>query len=232
MSDVFRDEFNTDTSNIYLKTTALIQQILSATHEEEQELKLSGDRAAQLREVNNKLRERLINDEKRVDCMISRLQTIKRTIKELRASIEKFKSIKIAYLKQIESENPPEDSFFPCEFENSTLMQIYKMIQPFERVLGIQIQKTHSGLLQLLFHGCSEALVNSDEVIVCCCQLRIVNTNRFEVVLCDPPVPDLERLVKHLNWTEDIRSFIIVLRQRFCRYFELAAAVSNKLSSE
>ncbi|CAI2725150.1 unnamed protein product [Schistosoma spindalis] len=198
----------------------------------EQELKLSGDRAAQLREVNNKLRERVMNDEKQVDRMISRLQNVKRTIEELRASIEKSKSIKIAYLKQIESENPPEDSFFPCEFENSTLMQVYKMIQPFERLLGIQIQKTHTGLLQLLFHGCSDALVGNDEVIVCCCQLRIVNTNRFEVVLCDPPVPDLERLVNHLNWTEDIRSFIIVLRQRFCRYFELAAAVSNKLSSE
>ncbi|VDP81286.1 unnamed protein product [Schistosoma mattheei] len=95
MSDVFRDEFNADTSNIYLKTTALIQHILSATHEEEQELKLSGDRAAQLREVNNKLRERVTNDEKQVDCMISRLQTVKRTIEELRASIEKSKSIKV-----------------------------------------------------------------------------------------------------------------------------------------
>ncbi|CAH8462246.1 unnamed protein product [Schistosoma turkestanicum] len=232
MPDMFRDEFSADTSNIYLKATALIQHILSATHEEEQELKLSGEQAVHLREVNNKLRERIINDEKQVDSLISRLRTVKRTIKELRASIEKSKSTKIAYLKQIESENLPEDPFFSNEFENCTLAQIYKMIQPFERLLGIQIQKTHSGLLQLLFHGCSGALVESDNVVVCNCQLRLVNTNRFEVVLCDPPIPDLERLVNHLNWTEDIRSFIIILRQRFCRYFELAAAVSNKLNTE
>ncbi|KAK4473608.1 hypothetical protein MN116_002961 [Schistosoma mekongi] len=231
MSIVSRDELTEDTSNIYLKTISLIQHILSTTHEEEQGLKFSSERAARLREVNNRLRERTINDEKQIDSLISRLQTIKGTVKELQASIEKSKSTKIAYMKQIKSENPTESSVFSHEYENSTLMQIHKMIQPFERLLGIEIQKTHSGLLQLLFHGCSESL-DGDKATVCCCQLRLVNANSFEVVLCNPPIPDIERLVNHLNWTEDIRSFIIVLRQRFCRYFELAAAVSNKLSVE
>ncbi|CAH8461942.1 unnamed protein product [Heterobilharzia americana] len=136
-----------------------------------------------------------------------------------------------AYMKQIEIENHSQDSVFSSEYQNSTLMQINKLIEPYERLLGIQIQKTHSGSLQLAFHGCSKSSVGKAG-FVCCCRLRLVNRNRFELLYCYPSVPDIERLVNHLNWTEDIRSFIIVLRQRFCRHFDLPASVSNKSESE
>nr|CAH8832431.1 unnamed protein product [Trichobilharzia regenti] len=224
MISVSNDELDSNTNNAYLQ---LLRNIINITHEVDPDLESSNDRSEELREVSNKLRERLLNDEKQADSLITRIHSIKRKIRQLNASIEKYRSTKNAYMKPMESESISSDSSsFSREYENSNLTQIYKLIQPFERLLGIQIQKTHCGLLQLLFHGCT----TTD--IVCCCQLRFMAGNRFELVLCNPPIPDVERLVNHLNWTEDMRSFIIVLRQRFRHYFQLAAAVSNKLGND
>ncbi|CAH8834327.1 unnamed protein product [Trichobilharzia szidati] len=228
MISVPKDESDSNTNNTYLK---ILKNIVAITREVDPDSKLSNDRSEELREVSNKLHERLMNDEKQTDSLIARIHSVKRKIRQLNASIEKYRSTKDAYMKQINSESTSDSSSFSCEYQNSNLTQICKLIQPFERLLGIQIQKTHSGLLQLLFHGCCSKSATTNTDIVCCCQLRLEKANRFELVSCNPPIHDVERLVNHLNWTEDMRSFIIVLRQRFRRYFELAAAVSNKLGT-
>lgn len=204
---------------------ALLRHILSTINFEQQDLHQFDERISRFREEANRLRQKLINDEKQVDLLISRLYEVRCEIKQLQSAIGLSRSAVNSLLKQLSAVKPDElsnDTLFSSEYANSTVQQMQQLCNQYEHSFGMKIQRTHSNLIQLLFYGCArqpESHNGGDPV--CCCQLRMISSNHFEVVRCNPPIADLSRLVNHLNWTEDMRSFVIVLRQRFCHYFQL-----------
>ncbi|KAF8568236.1 hypothetical protein P879_05634 [Paragonimus westermani] len=182
-------------------------------------------------ELTNRLQQRMIQDEEEIDGLLDRLADIKRNIKEMHASISHLRSrrdeLRKAQNEILQNPDTSDETTFSDEFLSSKLTNISETVHQFERLFGIRLQRTTSDSLQLLFHGCSGSAAPD---IVCSCTLRHNKAGRFQAVKCNPPVPDFERLVNHLNLTGDMRSFVILIRHRFCRYFELAAAVSSKVN--
>lgn len=131
-------------------------------------------------------------------------------------------------LSKLVDDDVSESDLFSAEFQSCNLSQLVETVRQFERLFGVVAQRTTSDTLELFFHGCASP---SNPKAVCTCQLRYTKLRCFEAVSCNPLVPDFERLVNHFNLTKDMRSFLIVLRHRFRRYFELANAVSKQLSS-
>ncbi|VDP94450.1 unnamed protein product [Echinostoma caproni] len=130
-------------------------------------------------------------------------------------------------ISDLEEKTGSENQVFDAEFISCNLAQLIETVRQFERLFGVVAQRTNSDTLQLFFHGCS---MPSNSKVVCTCQLRYSKLRRFEAISCNPLVPDFERLVNHLNVTNDMRSFLILLRHRFRRYFELANAISKQLT--
>ncbi|CAL8105020.1 unnamed protein product [Calicophoron daubneyi] len=189
----------------------------------------SGDREAASRKAMVQVIQRISDDVEQIDSLLVRLADIKQTAGELQASIKRLNLLRDERKKRLAErtqESTSETSTFPNEFESCSLTQLCETVKQYERLFRLRFQRTNTDSLQLFFDGCADVL-HLD--IVCSCLLGFTKSGRFEAVECSPPVPDFEGLVTHLNLTKDIRSFLILLRHRFCRYFELAATLSERI---
>ncbi|GAA35632.2 hypothetical protein CLF_101938 [Clonorchis sinensis] len=207
-------------------------QLLQSDIDYFHDLKLSASADEEnLREHLNLMHSQMAKDEGELDVLLDRVTEIKRTIKELRASINHLSTLREGRKRELDKKQelnaaPEDTNTFSDDYLSSNLTHLSETVGQLERVFGMRLQRTTSNSLQLLFYGCSGPAAPD---IVCSCQLRYNKIGRYEPVKCNPPVPDFERLVNHLNLTSDMRNFVILLRHRFRRYFELAAAVSSKV---
>ncbi len=101
-------------------------------------------------------------------------------------------------------------------------------ISIYEKTLGLSIKRTkQNGNLQVTLRGCCA----EDVDLPCCLTLRSRDggpqSDELEVVKCNPPIADIQRLLDLFNQTGDFRSFLLVLRRRFVRYFELRKVVAS-----
>ncbi|THD20563.1 hypothetical protein D915_008776 [Fasciola hepatica] len=205
-----------------------LQSLLSIHSIGKQEFDECESRAVEYAE---QLRKRIAQGEEQVDSLLSRVSEIKHSTNKLRISLKNLRSLREDLRKQVselESNGSSENEIFNAEFMSCNLSQLVETVRQFERLFGVVAKRTTSDTLQLFFHGCA---MPANPKAVCTCQLRYTKLRCFEAVSCNPLVPDFERLVNHLNLTKDMRSFLIVLRHRFRRYFELASAVSKQLIS-
>ncbi|CAH8443981.1 unnamed protein product [Dicrocoelium dendriticum] len=178
-------------------------------------------------ELTSEVQQHLLHGEEEISGLLDRLVEVKRNIKDLHTSIAQLKTRRASLEGELDEITNGQDGSSEAAFTNellsSNLTQMTEAVQQFERLFRFRLQRTKSDSLQLFFHGCSPTTPN----IVCSCRLRYGKTGQFEPVVCNPPVPDFEKLINRLNLTMDLRSFVILLRRRFCRYFELAAAISE-----
>ncbi|VEL42177.1 unnamed protein product, partial [Protopolystoma xenopodis] len=122
--------------------------------------------------------------------------------------------------------------------------QLSTSVDLYEKSLGLKIHRNHDNSFKVVFHGIIDPLdevdhsmplndqaqsKNFSKLPACYCTLRQKDepARNYEALDCYPSIPDLDRLINNLNWTDDLRSFFIVLRRRFERHFELAKLVSS-----
>lgn len=108
-----------------------------------------------------------------------------------------------------------------------------RRVAVFEREFGFRMKRTRANNhLQVLFQGCgSLSKDNGNDVEFsppCYCIFEQMAENQLRLIKCNPLIPDIDRLVEFVNQNRDIRSFLIILRRRFCRYFELRKAIAAK----
>ncbi|KAL5007013.1 hypothetical protein ScPMuIL_015819 [Solemya velum] len=82
----------------------------------------------------------------------------------------------------------------------------------FQEMMCLQLKKTHGGKLQFIFKSIDE----DDPERPFYFQVKIEGEERRYIVSgCEPPVTDMDELVKKLNDTDNLKSFVVVMRKRF-----------------
>ncbi|VDL97106.1 unnamed protein product [Schistocephalus solidus] len=117
--------------------------------------------------------------------------------------------------------------------QEDEIAKLQRRLAFYRNVLNFRVVHLKDNRFQFIFYGLSE-----DPEDFCYVTFAQPPTTAgktadmlVDLVRCNPPISDIERLVNFLNQTGDYRSFLIVLRKRFQRYFQLRKAVSAKLSA-
>ncbi|CDS41996.1 Kinetochore Ndc80 complex subunit Spc25 [Echinococcus multilocularis] len=99
---------------------------------------------------------------------------------------------------------------------DSEIRRLQERISFYERTFGLEIRRTRNhNNVQVVMRGCCE----DDYDLLSYVILRFnADSTPMELIKCNPPVTDVEKLVEHFNKAGDFRSFLLVLRDRFVKY--------------
>ncbi|KAL5110297.1 hypothetical protein TcWFU_004757 [Taenia crassiceps] len=108
---------------------------------------------------------------------------------------------------------------------DSEIHRLQERISIYERTFGLEIRRTkNNDNVQVVMRGCCE----DDYGLLSYVVLRpTADSAPMELIKCNPPVADIQELVKHFNEVGDFRSFLLVLRNRFIKYFQLRKKRKN-----
>ncbi|KAL5965671.1 hypothetical protein TSMEX_006621 [Taenia solium] len=108
---------------------------------------------------------------------------------------------------------------------DSEIRRLQERISIYERTFGLEIRRTKNhNNIQVVMRGCCE----DDYDLLSYVILRFsADSTPMELVKCNPPVAGVQKLVEHFNNVGDFRSFLLVLRTSFIKYFQLRKKRKN-----
>ncbi|VDM17668.1 unnamed protein product [Hydatigera taeniaeformis] len=108
---------------------------------------------------------------------------------------------------------------------DSEIHRLQDRVSLYERTFGLEIRRTKNhDNIQVVMRGCCEDDYDTLSYVI----LRLSSDSTpMELVKCNPPIADIRKLVEHFNKVGDFRSFLLVLRNRFVRYFQLRKKPSS-----
>nr|VZI04815.1 unnamed protein product [Spirometra erinaceieuropaei] len=178
-----------------------------------------------------KLCERIEEGQQRIDALRHRLQDQRKQLEALKASSLCLKAKRDTLSKLLADVSQKDsDASSDAQQQEDEIAKLKRRLAFYRNVLNFRVARLKDNRFQFIFYGLSED--PEDVCYVTFAEPAGKNAEMMvDLVRCNPPISDIERLVNFLNQTGDYRSFLIVLRKRFQRYFQLRKAVSAKLSA-
>ncbi|VDL18323.1 unnamed protein product [Hymenolepis diminuta] len=130
-------------------------------------------------------------------------------------------------------ENTPhlnEDAVNPKAID-AEVSRLGERVVMYEDTFGLRIVRTkgHHNI-QIIFSGCCEEDYTRLSYVVLRLKSEASNC-KAQLVECNPPIKDIEKLVEYYNRSDITRSFLLILRQRFVKYYKLRKKTDSKNSS-
>ena len=109
---------------------------------------------------------------------------------------------------------------------DTEIQRLQRRISLYERNFGLEMRRTKAhNNIQVIMRGCCEDDCNLPSYII----LRFnSDSTQMELVKCNPPVADIDKLIGHFNKVGDFHSFLLILRSRFVKYFQLRKTHKQK----
>ncbi|VDD79954.1 unnamed protein product [Mesocestoides corti] len=159
---------------------------------------------------------------KSLEQLSTRHQKLQREIGSLANELKQLRDQRDALRDELDLlTRQTSDTYTQNTAVEAEIQRLQGRVSVYEKAFGLQIKRTKNhGNIQVVMRGCSPE--NYD--LPSCLILKPVpeeTGGQLELVRCNPPIPDIDRLLNLFNQTGDFRSFLLVVRSRFLKYFQL-----------
>ncbi|KAK3108259.1 hypothetical protein FSP39_004318 [Pinctada imbricata] len=193
--------------------------VLQAENEKEYHLSLAKlqDELQSHKENIEKIQQQVICDGKELESRAKALQELKQALQIVMCNTDSSLQTQEALTNQRENkmhdlEKKKDLLVHQSKATEKQLREIEMYSKFYSERLALNIIKCSGGRLQFVFTSINP----NDPEAVCYFFMKIEGENRkYNVVDCEPAVPDLEELVEKLNRTNNLKSFVVAVRKRF-----------------
>ncbi|VDN96616.1 unnamed protein product [Rodentolepis nana] len=178
------------------------------------------------------LRKILRENRHAIDRLKSRHQKLLNEVRTQEDELQKL-CAKIKFLNE-RLENMPcvnEDVVNSTKAVDAEVSRLSGRVAMYQDTFGLRIVRTkgHQNI-QIIFSNCCE----DDHTLSSYVVLRLkseASNCKAQLVKCNPPIKDIEKLVEHYNKSDNTRSFLLILRHQFVKYYKLRKKADSKMSS-
>lgn len=189
------------------------------------------------KEVRSKVddvRTKIVTDREKLEATETRLKGLKSQLAEVKARVKDSKDERDALKLQLETLRAKmidDQKILSFEDKMSAVRtkQLEEEVRAYEELLGLCVKKLADRRLQVLFkHIAPSVKVQRDgdgdakvEEMEPACEIfiKITDDDLFAVERTNPDLGDLTEALNLLNKTQDLRSFLILVRDLFCKFF-------------
>nr|CDS25428.1 Kinetochore Ndc80 complex subunit Spc25 [Hymenolepis microstoma] len=204
------------------------QRCMALEHQQNNAIDCNRELALKISSLRKILRENKLA----IDRHKSRYQKLLNEVKTQEDELQKL-CAKIEFLNE-RLENIPyvnEDVVNSTKTIDAEVSRLSGCVAMYEDTFGLRIVRTkrHHNI-QIIFSGCCEDAYTRLSYVVL--RLKSEASNCMaQLVECNPPIKDIEKLVEYYNISDNTRNFLLILRQRFVKYYKLRKKADSKMDS-